>query len=440
MRFRDRPLLVDGLDADLYLERPELERRLSEPLAAGRNVLLLGEPGSGKSTLLRKAATVLAGQDRPAVIINAAVADDPTGLLDLVDAGLDEPLDGRDPDEAAPRSSGQGLLRAARRLRRDEPQVILVDGLIDTDIGYDVFGRLRDELWALGHTSAVAVRPRDSAALRTPPADAFWSTVIEIPPLQREETERLLRLGLTDDELSTLSRHGPIPGAHPRSAIRAAQDILDRSDDPASAAGGQEHLERASSLGRSEAMAVAELQGLRRPVSAHDPRVARPTRVVAPVRSEDLVAPRSGRRAAIDPRAQRPGRTTAQALRAQPRSAAGMSLRRIYDNRVFDDATSDERRARVYVGSGELGLTGDDRPEVKLMHALTDAPAPQRLHVIGPSGAGKTSLIVRVHAFERHAGFAVGLVRRNDGSNRGPSLPQEFERLDTARLGYGTRR
>ena len=46
-----------------------------------------------------------------------------------------------------------------------------------------------------------------------------------------------------------------------------------------------------------------------------------------------------------------------------------MSLRRIYENRVFDDATSDERRARVYVGSGELGLTGDDRPEVKLMRA-----------------------------------------------------------------------
>src|SRR4051812_40044194 len=56
------------------------------------------------------------------------------------------------------------------------------------------------------------------------------------------------------------------------------------------------------------------------------------------------------------------------------------------------------RGARVYVGSGELGLTGDDRPEVKLMHELTDAPAPQRLHVIGPSGAGKTSLIVRVVA------------------------------------------
>jgi energy-coupling factor transporter ATP-binding protein EcfA2 len=274
MRFRDRPLLVDGLDADLYLERPELERRVSEPLAAGRNVLLLGEPGSGKSTLLRKAATVLAGQDRPTVIINAAVADDATELLDLVDAGLDARLNGgRDTDEAAPRSSGPGLLRAARRLRRDEPTVILVDGLIDTDVGYDVFGRLRDELWALGHTWAVAVRPRDSAALRTPPADAFWSTVIEIPPLQPEETERLLRLGLTDDELSTVNRHGPIPGAHPRYAIRAAQDVLDRSDDVGTAARRQEHLERASLLGRSEAMAVAELQGLGRPVSAHDPEL-----------------------------------------------------------------------------------------------------------------------------------------------------------------------
>lgn len=72
---------------------------------------------------------------------------------------------------------------------------ILVDGLIDSDVGYDLFGRLRDELWSSGHSWAVAVRPRDSAALRTPPADAFWSTVVEIPALTTEETERLLHLG-----------------------------------------------------------------------------------------------------------------------------------------------------------------------------------------------------------------------------------------------------
>lgn len=75
-----------------------------------------------------------------------------------------------------------------------------------------------------------------------------------------------------------------------------------------------------------------------------------------------------------------------------------MSLRRIHDGRVFDDATSDARRTRVYVGSGELGPAGGDRPEVDLMAALSVAPAPQRVHVVGPSGAGKTSLILRVVA------------------------------------------
>jgi hypothetical protein len=33
-----------------------------------------------------------------------------------------------------------------------------------------------------------------------------------------------------------------------------------------------------------------------------------------------------------------------------------MSLQRIYDQRVFDDATTDERRGHVYVRFGELGL------------------------------------------------------------------------------------
>ena len=72
-----------------------------------------------------------------------------------------------------------------------------------------------------------------------------------------------------------------------------------------------------------------------------------------------------------------------------------MSLQDVYRRRVFDDATTDERRARVYVNSGELGI-GDPRPEVELMRALVEAPAPQRLQVVGPSGAGKTSLILKV--------------------------------------------
>lgn len=75
-----------------------------------------------------------------------------------------------------------------------------------------------------------------------------------------------------------------------------------------------------------------------------------------------------------------------------------MSLRQIHERRVFDDATTDARRACVYVRSGELGLSDGDRGDVALMDALVEREAPQRVQLVGPSGAGKTSLILRVVA------------------------------------------
>jgi hypothetical protein len=56
-----------------------------------------------------------------------------------------------------------------------------------TDLAYEWFGRLRDEVWALGHTWIVSARPSDAATLRTPPANAFWSTTVELGPLVEEE-------------------------------------------------------------------------------------------------------------------------------------------------------------------------------------------------------------------------------------------------------------
>ncbi|MEA2300857.1 MAG: hypothetical protein QOE44_1392 [Solirubrobacteraceae bacterium] len=276
MRFRDRPLLVDGLDAGLYLERPELEHRLVEALGRGGNVLLLGEAGSGKSTLLRRVAGMLARSDRPAVSVNASLADDAAGLLELVRWALADsggagagPADGG----GAGAGAGAGLLRAVRSLPRDPPAVILVDGLIDPEVAYDVFGRLRDELWGLDHAWAIAVRPRDSAALRKPPADAFWGTIVEIPPLDAGEVARLLRLGLDPDELGRVEAdpvRRPAADAHPRQVIRAARAALDPGGEAGPAA-AREQLERAAGLGRSEALAAAELRDLGRPVSAHDP-------------------------------------------------------------------------------------------------------------------------------------------------------------------------
>lgn len=73
-----------------------------------------------------------------------------------------------------------------------------------------------------------------------------------------------------------------------------------------------------------------------------------------------------------------------------------MSLREVHQRRLFDDATSDAERRLYYVRSGELGI--QPRADRQLMEHLKTDPRPQRVQVVGPSGAGKTSLIVRVLA------------------------------------------
>lgn len=107
-----------------------------------------------------------------------------------------------------------------------------------------------------------------------------------------------------------------------------------------------------------------------------------------------------------------------------------MTLQRIHGGGVFDDATTDERRARVYVRSGELGLS--TRADVTLMDALATRPAPQRLHVVGPSGAGKTSLILRVVAdlvrLHRAAEYEILILRVGDRPERLAS-PEEVMQM-----------
>jgi hypothetical protein len=73
-----------------------------------------------------------------------------------------------------------------------------------------------------------------------------------------------------------------------------------------------------------------------------------------------------------------------------------LSLREVYRRRLFDDATSDAERVRFYVRSGELDIA--PRADVELMRALRSDGPPLSISVVGPSGAGKTSLIMRVLA------------------------------------------
>jgi Cdc6-like AAA superfamily ATPase len=70
-----------------------------------------------------------------------------------------------------------------------------------------------------------------------------------------------------------------------------------------------------------------------------------------------------------------------------------MSLRQVFDERLFDDARTDTARALYYVNAHDLGFT--PLADHQLMQALKRKDF-ARVQVIGPSGAGKTSLIMRV--------------------------------------------
>lgn len=268
MRFRDRPLLPSSIDREIYLARPELEEALLRPLKQGRNALLLGDAGSGKTTLMRRVAEELEGEEEEIVWVNGALAKTAGDLLAMVDAALDKEGSSNIPEE-----DGAGrLLELTRALAERPPVVIMVDGLSEAEVGFDLFGRLRDELWMAGHVWLVSATPKDSAALRSSPADAFWAAVVEIPPLDETEVSKLLQLGLTAGERLRLKRV-PLAGYHPRLLIREVEGDLDQGSGKEQLARMRTLMERANGLGRSEGIALAELINLGRPASAHDPEL-----------------------------------------------------------------------------------------------------------------------------------------------------------------------
>lgn len=268
MRFRDRPLLVDGIDADLYVPRPELERRLLDEVLSDRNVLLLGPRGSGKTTTLRRLAADLRAHERRVVPVNAGAARSTGDLLALTADGLQLPQIEPDANLATPVVA---LVRAVRHLAGAPASVILLLDPVDSNALFELFGRLREEVWALPHQWVVEISSEQSGALRQPPADAFFSAVFEIPPLDEGEIEELLRRGLEEDETRIVLQQPKRPlKDYPRDVVRFARSALEGTlDDEQDAARRREAI--AVDLGRTAHMALVEIEARSAPVAASDP-------------------------------------------------------------------------------------------------------------------------------------------------------------------------
>ena len=279
MLLRERPLLADGIDADLYAPRAIGDVLLDAALA-DRNTVLIGEPGSGKTTLLRWLRARLRDAGRRCAFVNASLAGDVSSLADLVADGLAEAWRPESRPLGPPFKSGETLPRTVRllyevrRLETSEPAVVLVDALTDSAVAHDWFGRLRDEVWALGHTWIVAARPVDAAAFRAPPADAFWSLVLEVPRLTVAERDAMLERGLRSEERELVEGAALPPDPTPRELVAFLRELTSRSSGASApddlAVWWRERRERAAALGQPEKRALAELEAIGRPISAHD--------------------------------------------------------------------------------------------------------------------------------------------------------------------------
>jgi hypothetical protein len=257
MSFPEAPLVFDNLDRDLYIERPEVEFWLRSAIHAhGGGWLLLGPPGAGKTTLLRWLEHELAKERASVAWVDAGTATDASELIELIAQATSGA------GSASPASNEPHLLQARLRQLRNAPRTcVLMDNLTSGVPAFDLFGRMRDLVWASGHTFIVTGRRDDIAVLRRPPADAFFSHTYALPTPDKDMLEALA----LHAEASSSNRQRLVSLRPP--SLRAAVRYL---NSPASATAETPWRDRLTTLTPAAASVAEQMLELGRPVTPSD--------------------------------------------------------------------------------------------------------------------------------------------------------------------------
>ena len=204
-------------------------------------MLLVGSRGSGKTSTLHRVAHLLRRRQALTVLIDGRSADHVSDLLGLLAwrLGVTE-LTQPTPGETARLLA---LLEAVeRRLRAREKRelVVLLDEVGSPEQAHRLFGRLRDDLWRLPVTWAVAADESDLGSYLQPPADAFFGQVLTLDPLDADSSMALLQGRAPELDRTTAELLAVQAAGNPRALIRLAQQVLVDQVSPAQVAGARE--------------------------------------------------------------------------------------------------------------------------------------------------------------------------------------------------------
>lgn len=301
LQLSQRPLSGSDADTALFVDR---ERELDAILRGSRldfNVLVLGERGSGRSSLLRQVARRLG--DAPTRTLDAQPFSHPRDLVLAaaavfgVDQRPDQVLRRRERISAVAQSVvnmggarvetyeepvlHDGHLRAlgiAVEEFLEEDQIggtaqatLLLDG-VSAQVAGTLFGRFRDTLWDLPVRWIVTGDLGDRDRYLRPPADAFFDTVVTLPPLTIPSAAELLRRRIhaagADSDAARLEPVvsqlvASVPVVTPRAVLAAARALVidDRTPGDVFRARAQQEA-AAAALGRPEMGMFIELQTL----------------------------------------------------------------------------------------------------------------------------------------------------------------------------------
>jgi energy-coupling factor transporter ATP-binding protein EcfA2 len=287
-----RPLLATAADAKLFVGRDTELGQLGRSVRHRFNVAIVGERGSGKSSLLHHFA-YRERESRRFVYVDATDVDDVVDLVRIIEqaafaqlepggdtgspsmnARADAPLTSG-PTGALPFGSPSAVVPGAlRRLGEFFPMVVLLDATYAGKPAYQLFGRLRNELWNLDHRWIVAMDDDDWADLDRPPADAFFDIVVELEPFEQATVLRILERREAELPSSALEEIAANSDGNPRRALELVRQALIEERPVADVLAGRGARERAArSIGRPHSMLLAVLEDADQALSPSDDRL-----------------------------------------------------------------------------------------------------------------------------------------------------------------------